>query len=102
MAGKNCKTLPVCIDMDTAAKQVMLRLSHKERSLMQQELEKMINYAGILNEVDTQDAEPTVHALPQSNVFRNVENEEPLARDELLFNAPRQDGGMFLVKRVVE
>ena len=52
--------------------------------------------------LDTDDVEPTAHALPVHNVFRDDIPAEPLLPDQALANAPHRDGHFFGVPKVLD
>jgi len=46
--------------------------------------------------------EPTAHATPLSNVFRQDEVQPSIDRDKVLKNAPEQARGLFIVPKILE
>ena len=56
----------------------------------------------ILQEVDTEDVEPTSHSIPLHTVWREDVSRPSLASDEVLANAPAQEDGHFRVRAVLE
>jgi aspartyl-tRNA(Asn)/glutamyl-tRNA(Gln) amidotransferase subunit C len=46
--------------------------------------------------------EPTAHALPIHNVFRDDVPTEPLNPDQALANAPQRDGHFFALPKVLD
>lgn len=91
-------------DLDVAyvARLARLRLSEEETQLFQKQLQQVLAYADKLREVDVTDVEPSAHAVPIFNVFREDEPREWFTADEALSNAPRQANGLFLVPKVLE
>ena len=79
-----------------------LELSDAERERAANELSQIIGYFEALNELDTTDVEPTMHALPLENVLRADRVQPGLSHDAALRNAPESADGMFQVPRVVE
>lgn len=79
-----------------------LELSDAERERAQNELSQILGYFEALSQLDTQGVEPTMHALPISNVLRRDEVRPGLSREQALQNAPESTDGMFQVPRVVE
>lgn len=79
-----------------------LELSHEEREKAKVDLESIITYMDILNELDTESMEPMSHVFPIVNVFReDIVVNEP-NREMLLRNAPEQKDGYFKVPKTVE
>lgn len=79
-----------------------LTVSEEEKEKVAVDLERILDYIGTMNELDTDGIEPMSHVLPIKNVFRedvvvNTDN-----RKELLENAPKQKDGCFAVPKTVE
>ncbi|MDR1493003.1 MAG: Asp-tRNA(Asn)/Glu-tRNA(Gln) amidotransferase subunit GatC [Planctomycetaceae bacterium] len=67
-----------------------------------QDLQQVLNYAELLNEVDTQDVEPMTRVIDETNCFRDDANVPSASRDSILSIAPKTDGECFLVPPVLE
>ena len=65
------------------------------------ELATILAYVDKLNEVDTRGVTPTAHAIALTNAFRDDRVREHLPREEALKNAPSQEGGSFMVPKVI-
>ncbi len=63
---------------------------------------EVLGYVAQLNRVDTTDISPTSHALFLTNAFREDEEAAPLDRKLALSNAPKTDGGDFIVPKVIQ
>jgi aspartyl-tRNA(Asn)/glutamyl-tRNA(Gln) amidotransferase subunit C len=79
-----------------------LKLSDAELDSLTSELAQILGHMDQLNELDTEDVEPMVHAIELKNVFRADEIRESLPRDEALANAPKSDGRYFQVPQILE
>jgi len=79
-----------------------LHLSEEEIERHTHHLNRILEAFRTLQELDTEEVEPTSHVLPMSNVFRPDEVWPGLPREEALANAPDHDGAFFRVPRVVE
>jgi aspartyl-tRNA(Asn)/glutamyl-tRNA(Gln) amidotransferase subunit C len=79
-----------------------LKLSDAELDSLTSELAQILGHMDQLNELDTEDVEPMVHAIELKNVFRADEIRESLPRDEALANAPKSDGRYFHVPQILE
>ena len=93
------------IDKEMVEKVAMLsrlELSTTEKEQMTEQLNDILEYADELKELETEEIEPTAHALPIKNVFREDEVKESLARDDALKNAPQQEKGSFKVPEIIE
>ena len=91
-------------DFDVAyvAQLARLSLTPEETQLFQKQLGDVLRYVQKLQEVDVTDVEPTTHAVPLWNVFREDEARESFTADEALANAPRKLNQLFLVTKVLE
>ncbi|MCK8826990.1 Asp-tRNA(Asn)/Glu-tRNA(Gln) amidotransferase subunit GatC [Natroniella acetigena] len=93
------------IDQETVEKiahLARLEVSEEEKEVFANQLSDILEHAEKLNELDTENVEPTAHALPIKNVFRKDEIRESLEREDALVNAPDKDQGMFKVPQIVE
>lgn len=89
-------------DIRKVAELARLNLSDQEVAELRPQLSKLIDYVAVLEEVDTEDVEPMVHAIEQTNVFRDDVRRDPLPREDALANAPKTDGKYFLVPQIIE
>lgn len=62
----------------------------------------ILDYVDTLNSVDTEGVTPTSHAISLTNAFREDREAPALERDSALSNAPDQEGGSFLVPKIIE
>ncbi|WP_066186255.1 MULTISPECIES: Asp-tRNA(Asn)/Glu-tRNA(Gln) amidotransferase subunit GatC [Gracilibacillus] len=79
-----------------------LALNEKEVEMFTQQLGDIINYAELLNELDTSEVEPTTHVLDLKNVLRKDEAAEWITKEDALKNAPDQADGQFRVPSILE
>ena len=79
-----------------------LKLSPAELDDYAHKLGQVLEYFQVLNEVNTDDVEPMVHAVELSNVFRADVVRPSLSRVAALANAPKTDGHFFLVPQILE
>ena len=84
------------------AKLSKLEFSDNESEQLAGELDKIFNYIHKLNELDTENIEPTSHVLDIQNVMRDDEVVTKLTNEEALKNAPNAESGHFKVPRVIE
>ena len=83
------------------AKLAMLDLSEQEIDNYTKDMQEILGYAEMINNLDTSNIDETIAATEQKNVFRKDEVIQPQAREELLKNAPSQDEGMFRIPKVL-
>lgn len=79
-----------------------LYVDEVEAEKLTTEMESIINFADMLSEIDTESIAPTNHAMKVQNVFREDIVEESYSQEDILKNAPSQEGGCYLVPKVVE
>ncbi len=79
-----------------------LNPTDEEVRLFSGQLSEILAYVEQLNEVDTTDIQPTAHALPLRNVFRDDLPAAGLDTDRALANAPRREGPFFAVPKVLD
>lgn len=79
-----------------------LELSGTEKERMEDQLGKILEYIGLLDELDTSDVPPTSHVIDVHNVFREDEVKESLPVEKGLANAPDRAGTAFKVPRIIE
>jgi len=79
-----------------------LELTADEKQTLTEELNVILEHFERLQELDTTDVEPTSHAIPLQNVFREDEVRPSLPREAFLREAPEARGEYFVVPRIVE
>ncbi|GAK10379.1 Asp-tRNA(Asn)/Glu-tRNA(Gln) amidotransferase subunit GatC [Geomicrobium sp. JCM 19038] len=82
----------------------LARLSFTEAEIEEftNQMSKVIDYAEVLNELDTENVEPTTHVMDVRNVLREDNVKPSLQREEALKNAPKQKDGQFEVPSVLD
>ena len=63
---------------------------------------QIITFAEQLNELDTDNVEPTSHVLDMKNIFREDEAKPGLPVEEVLKNAPDHEDGQIKVPAIIE
>lgn len=66
------------------------------------DLNAILEYVEKLRELDTDAVEPTSHAMPQTNVFRDDEVRPSLSNEQALANAPEAEEGHFRVPPIIQ
>jgi aspartyl-tRNA(Asn)/glutamyl-tRNA(Gln) amidotransferase subunit C len=88
-------------EVDHVAELARLGLSAEETELYRQQLSAILDYARMLDRLDTESIPPTASVLPLRNVMRPDVAEPSLAPGEALANAPRQEAGEFRVRAIL-
>ena len=79
-----------------------LELSEQELDKFTGQLDAILEYIDVLNQVDTSAVEPMAHVLEIRNVMRSDEVQPSLPREAALQNAPDAEDGFFKVPKIVE
>jgi aspartyl-tRNA(Asn)/glutamyl-tRNA(Gln) amidotransferase subunit C len=90
------------MDIEKVAKLARLELSEEEKRTFGNQLEQILTYMEQLNRIDTMGVEPTSHAIPIQNAFREDETKPSYSREEVLGIAPEEEDGHFKVPRIIE
>jgi aspartyl-tRNA(Asn)/glutamyl-tRNA(Gln) amidotransferase subunit C len=90
------------MDIEKVARLARLELSEEEKETFGNQLEQILTYMEQLNRLDTTGVEPTSHAIPIYNVFRDDEVKPSLSQEEVLAIAPDEEDGHFRVPRIIE
>jgi len=90
------------MDIEKVARLARLELSKEEKETFGNQLEQILTYMEQLNRLDTTGVEPTSHAIPIYNVFRDDEVKPSFPHEEVLAIAPDEEEGHFKVPRIIE
>lgn len=89
-------------EVEHVANLARLELAEEEADALTGQLGAILNYVEKLKQLNTEGIEPTSHAIPMHNVFREDIVVEPLGQGKALANAPEKADGCFRVPKVVE
>ena len=93
------------IDKDTVDKLATLsrlEFNGKEKEEIVSDLNRMLDFVGKLNELDTSNVEPLIYMNDEKNILREDEVKQTVSQKEALSNAPQKDSDYFKVPKVVE
>ena len=90
------------IDVSYVAHLARLHLTVDETATFQAQLDQVVGYVQKLGQLDVSGIEPTSHAHPVHNVFREDAVRPGLDLDRVLENAPAVIENQFKVPRIVE
>lgn len=79
-----------------------LTLDAAEMDVMTEQMDAILSYVDKLNELQTNGIEPTSHAVPMENAFRDDRQTPSIGVDNALANAPAAAEGCFQVPKVIE
>ena len=89
-------------EVEHVAALARLELSEQEKEKFTEQLNAILKYAEQLNGLNTDDIEPTSHAMPLVNVMREDRVRESLPIEKVLLNAPDEEEGQIKVPAVLE
>jgi aspartyl-tRNA(Asn)/glutamyl-tRNA(Gln) amidotransferase subunit C len=90
------------LDVKYVAHLARLALTPAEEQQLGAQLGHILGYIEKLRELDVTNVEPTAHAVPLVNVTRPDEIRPSLPHEDVLRNAPKKGGGLFVVPKIVE
>jgi aspartyl-tRNA(Asn)/glutamyl-tRNA(Gln) amidotransferase subunit C len=79
-----------------------ITLSEDEEKKVGNELQDILTYIDMLNELDTQGVEAMSHCFPVTNVMRDDVVAPSMTPDEITANAPEAQDGCFVVPKTVD
>lgn len=92
------------IDKDTIkyiANLAMIEISEQEEEKYSKDLEQILTYAEILDNMDTTQAYEFSNPINNTNKFREDEVKESINRELLISNSKETENGMFKVSKVL-
>ena len=78
-----------------------LRLPEEQMKGLMKDMNEILDYMDLLNEIDTSNLEPTSHVINIKNVFREDTILPSLPYEKSLKNAPEEKQDSFVVPRVI-
>lgn len=78
-----------------------LDLPQDKLELFAGQLGDILDYMDKLGELNTDDVDPMYSPVEHTTVLRKDEVRKDYSREEVLSNAPKQDGQFFIVPRIV-
>ena len=89
-------------EVEHIAELARLGLTEEEKALYRDQLSAILDYAAVLQRVDTSAISPMATVLPLHNVMRADLVESSLPREDVLANAPDAYEGCFRVRAILE
>jgi len=90
------------LDVRYVANLARIDLSEEEVQQFQEQLGRVLAHVEQLSALDVSGVDPTAHANPIFNVFREDKPCESLPKAKALSNAPAQANGLVSVTKVIE
>ncbi len=89
-------------DVEHVAWLARLGLTEEEKQIFTEQLSRILEYADRINQLKTEGVEPTTHAIPMKNIFRQDEVRPFKETDLILGNAPVEENRLFKVPKIIE
>ncbi|TNE72128.1 Asp-tRNA(Asn)/Glu-tRNA(Gln) amidotransferase subunit GatC [bacterium] len=89
-------------DVSYVADLARLNPSEAEKEQLQKDMNKILEYIDLLNQVDTDDVQPLEHVTELTAPLRKDLAKTPLDHELALKNAPDADTDYFRVPKVIE
>ena len=89
-------------DVIEVAHLARLAITDEEAVHFADQLEAITNAMELLNELDTENVEPTTHVLPLVNVMREDKSIEGLPRELVMKNVKEHEGGQVRVPTILD
>ncbi len=89
-------------DVHYIANLARLQVTEEEAKMYAKDMNNILEYMDLLNELDTSDVEPLEHVIDLDSRFRKDEAKEPVSHEDALKNAPDADSDYFRVPKVIE
>lgn len=90
------------MEIEKVARLARLELSEKEKETFGKQLEDILSHMEQLNQVNTRGVEPTFHAIPIQNAFREDQTKPSFPQKEVLAIGSDEEEGYFKVPRIIE
>ncbi len=78
-----------------------ITLTEEEEKKVGAQLQDILTYIDMLNELDTEGIEAMSHSFPITNVLREDEVKSSMTPQEITANAPESSDGAFVVPKTV-
>jgi aspartyl-tRNA(Asn)/glutamyl-tRNA(Gln) amidotransferase subunit C len=78
-----------------------IKIEDEEKDRLVEQFNSILEYFHQLDEVDTENVQPTYRVVDLANIFREDEAYPSISFDQALQNAPRREDGYFKSPRIV-
>ncbi|MBC8264065.1 MAG: Asp-tRNA(Asn)/Glu-tRNA(Gln) amidotransferase subunit GatC [Anaerolineales bacterium] len=90
------------VEVEHIAELAKLSLTDEERETFREQLSAILEYAEVLQRLDTEAISPTATVLPLRNVMAADQVRPSFSREDILANAPEAENGCFRVRAILE
>ena len=78
-----------------------IKIEDEEKDRLVEQFNSILEYFHQLDEVDTENVQPTYRVVDLANIFREDEACPSISLDQAIQNAPRREDGYFKSPRIV-
>ena len=89
-------------EVEKTAKLAMLEFSGEEKKKFTGQFTKIIGFIEKISELNTENIQPTTHAVEKKNVLRKDELQPSMTNDEIGKIAPKFSDGSIVVPKIIE
>ncbi|MBD3184756.1 Asp-tRNA(Asn)/Glu-tRNA(Gln) amidotransferase subunit GatC [Candidatus Poribacteria bacterium] len=89
-------------EVEHVANLARLEFSEQDKIKLTEHLVEILDYIDKLNELNTDDVQPTSHVIPVKNVVRPDKVKPSLKKEAALSNAPSNVDNLFEVPKIIE
>jgi len=89
-------------DMMKTADLARLAITEEEAEMYSEQISSILTFTEKLNEINTDDVEPTTNGNAIMNVLRADEPKKYITREDALENAPEHEDGQFKVPPIID
>ncbi len=79
-----------------------LEFNGDEKEAILKDMNKMLDFVGKLEEVDTEGIAPLIHITDEMNILREDSARTDITQKEALKNAPKKDSTYFKIPKVIK
>ncbi len=90
------------VEVEHIAELAKLSLTDEEKERFGEQLSAILEYAEVLQRLDTEAIPPTATVLPLRNVMAADQVRPSFSREDILANAPKTENGCFKVQAILE
>ena len=88
--------------IDKIAKLSMLEFDANKKYAIINDMNKMLEFVGKLNQINTDDVEPLIHISNEKNILRKDSSNTYISQKQALKNAPMKDSTYFKIPKVLD
>ncbi|MCO5269954.1 MAG: Asp-tRNA(Asn)/Glu-tRNA(Gln) amidotransferase subunit GatC [Brumimicrobium sp.] len=88
--------------IDHISQLAKLSFSGEEREEIKENMQRILDFMGKLEKVNTDDIEPLIYLSNEINILRDDEPKTSISHEEILLNAPKKDSDYIRIPKVLD